>query len=307
VHKIYGLSTFRQIRELQLAVSQPLGLLLFEVVACFTSLGIALYFTWKLTLVMLATFPFVGAILFLATRGLAPAVEAQKRDLNKASKCANTAVTAIDTVKAFNGQDHEIWQYTCAMKRVTTNYLLQAHSNALQFGIIRFIIVGLFVQGFWFGVYLVNNGLDPGHILTAFYACLSAMQAAEVVLPQWLVLAKGMSAGEALKCIIRQMQHDPGGSTVAYLTRPKSCSGDVEIKNVNICISCYETLILLTKSLGLLRISIQCRAVRPEQCQPIFPQWRNDIHCWPQRIGQKYSWKSDHEILQAAIWRNSDR
>lgn len=196
-----------------------------------------MYSTWKLTLVMLATFPIVGGILFLVSRGLAPAVEAQKRELGKASKYASTAVSAIDTVKAFNGQNQEMWQYTCAVKKVTTYYLLQARSNAMQFGIIKFMIIGLFVQGFWFGVYLVNNGLDPGHVLTAFYACLSALQAAEVVLPQWLVLAKGMSAGETLKSIMRQMQSDWKVNKETHLIKPDSCSGDIEIIDVRMHMS----------------------------------------------------------------------
>jgi len=202
-------------------------------VASLASLGIALYYSWKLTLVILATFPFIGLILFLVSKGLAPAIESQKRELSKASKYANTAVTAIDTVKVFNGQDQEIWQYFSTIKEVTIHYLLQARANALQFGIIKFLTTGLFVQGFWFGIYLVNNGLDPGDVLTTFYACLSAMQAIEVILPQWLVLAKGMSAGETLKSIMIQMQHDRRVTKGSDATTPKSCPGDVEINNVS--------------------------------------------------------------------------
>lgn len=201
--------------------------------AVLTSLGIAFYSTWKLTLALLATLPFVCGILYLVSRGLAPAIEAQKRELSKASKFANTAVTAIDTVKAFNGQNQELWQYDCAVKEVTKHYLLQARTNALQFGIIKFLMVGLFVQGFWLGIYLVNNGLDPGRVLTAFYACLSALQAAEVVLPQWLVLAKGISAGETLKSVMREIQDDGGRSAEKILTQPESCAGDLEINNVD--------------------------------------------------------------------------
>jgi ATP-binding cassette subfamily B (MDR/TAP) protein 1 len=226
------LKSYRQVRELQIAVSQPLGLLLYEIVASLASLAIALFFSWKLTLVMLATFPFVGIILFLVSKGLSPAIESQKRELSKASKYANTAVSAIDTVKTFNGQNHEIWQYQFTIKKVTAYYLLQARSNALQFGITRFLIVGLFVQGFWFGIYLVNNGLDPGHVLTTFYACLSAMQGIEVVLPQFLVLAKGISAGQTLKSIMNEMQVNQRRANVGELITPKSCPGEVEIKNV---------------------------------------------------------------------------
>lgn len=220
---------------------------------------------------MLASFPLVAGILFLASRGLAPAIEAQKRELGKASKYANTAVSAIDTVKACNGQNQEIWQYTRAIKEVTGYYLLQARSNALQFGIVKFLVVGLFVQGFWFGVYLVSNGLDPGHILTAFYACLSAMQTAEVVLPQWLVLAKGMSAGKTLKSLTRQIDNDSGWTKPTNLTKPNSCSGDIEISNVKTHIS-YNRF-LLTRDIGLLRVSVQYAAVCSQQRQLGIPQW----------------------------------
>jgi ATP-binding cassette subfamily B (MDR/TAP) protein 1 len=203
-------------------------------VASFASLGIALYYSWKLTLLILVTFPVAAIVLYLVSSGLAPAIEAQKRELSRASKHANTAVTAIDTVKSFNGQNEEIWQYSSTIKKVATWYLVQARSNALQFGITKFLIVGLFVQGFWFGLYLVDQGVDPGHVLTTFYACLSGMQAVEVVLPQWLVLAKGMSAGATLKSIMIQMQNGRRVTRMGGFTKPKACSGDIEMNNVGI-------------------------------------------------------------------------
>lgn len=277
------LSFYRQIRELQLAISQPLGLLLFETVAAIASLVIALYSTWKLTLVMLATFPVVGGILFLASRGLSPAVEAQKKELSKASKYANTAFTAIDTVKACNGQNQEIWQYSRSINEVTKYYLLQARSNALQFGIVKFLMVGLFVQGFWFGVYLVNNGLDPGHVLTAFYACLSAMQATETVLPQWLVLVKGMSAGETLKHIMQQMKHPSERTTATNNTKPAICSGDIEINNVNFSLIWIEKK-MANWIIDLLCVSIQSTTACTEQRQLSLSRGRHNLRCWCQWI-----------------------
>ncbi len=38
------------------------------------------------------------------------------------------------------------------------------------------MIVGIFVQGFWLSLYLVDHGMDPGRVLTTFYACLAAIQ-----------------------------------------------------------------------------------------------------------------------------------
>ncbi|RAL63287.1 hypothetical protein DID88_004363 [Monilinia fructigena] len=101
---------------------------------------------------------------------MGPAIEAQKRELSQASKLTNTAITAIDTVKAFNGEDQEVWQYFLAIKRSTIYYMIQARSNAFQFGITKFVIIAIFVQGFWYGISLVDHGLDAGEVLTTFYA-----------------------------------------------------------------------------------------------------------------------------------------
>jgi ATP-binding cassette subfamily B (MDR/TAP) protein 1 len=222
-----------QIRELQLSVSQPLGFLLFETVSAIVALGTALYFSWNLTLVIIATFPIAGGILYLISRKLTPAIEAQKRALTEASKLANTAVAAIDTVKAFNGQDQEVWQYLSAIKRSTAYYMVQARASALQFGITKFIMVAIFVQGFWYGISLVDHGLSAGRVLTTFYACMMGMQALEIILPQWLVLAKGMSAGATLKSIMDQVDRGKNVCKVEGSIKPASCSGDIEVNEVS--------------------------------------------------------------------------
>ncbi|KAF7922906.1 hypothetical protein EAE99_007098 [Botrytis elliptica] len=221
-----------QIRELQLSTSQPLGFLLFETASACAALGTAFFYSWNLTLVIIVTFPVAGGILYLISRKMGPAIEAQKSELSQASKFTNTAITAIDTVKAFNGQDQEVWQYLLAIKRSTIHYMIQARSNAFQFGITKFVMVAIFVQGFGYGLTLVDHGLDAGKVLTTFYACLTGMMAIEVVLPQWLVLAKGMSAGATLKSIMNQVDRGGVAQYTEGLMMPKICSGDIEVNDV---------------------------------------------------------------------------
>jgi ATP-binding cassette subfamily B (MDR/TAP) protein 1 len=127
------------------------------------------------------------------------------------------------------------------MKLVAAKYLIQARVNALQFGITKFAMVVIFIQGFWYGLVLVRQGLDPGRVLTAFYACLFSIQAIEVILPQWLVLTKGMSAGQTLKDI---MTHVRNGRKVTKMTggiKPRDCIGDIEVNEVSNRIPCPGT------------------------------------------------------------------
>ena len=215
-----------------------MGFLLLELSAATAALGLASYYSWSLTLVIMSTFPVVAIALFLISIKLGPAIESQKRELSLASKHASIAITAINTVKAFNGQGQEVWQYFSTIKKVAASYLIQARANSLQFGITKFVMVGIYVQGFWYGILLVNKGVDPGKILTTFYASLTAIQCLEIIIPQWLVMKKGMSAGEALKMIREQMEHEKASASDSGNLRLESLSGDIEVNGV-----CMQSLV----------------------------------------------------------------
>lgn len=177
--------------------------------------------------------PISAVILAWISAKMQPSIDAQDAHLTQASKLANGSISAIDTVKCYNGQDFEVWQYAKAISEAAQYYLTQAHSNALQIGFVRIVTLGMFVQGFWYGSHLVAVGAkNPGQILTAFWACLMATQAVEQILPQMVVLEKGRAAGAILEAILAQMER---GRRVVQMNgglTPRYCDGDVEIRNV---------------------------------------------------------------------------
>ncbi|KAI4111639.1 MAG: hypothetical protein LQ339_000510 [Xanthoria mediterranea] len=222
-----------QIRELQMGTSQPLGFALQSTVTALSALGLALYTAWDLTLITIATIPLAALVLGWISARMQPSIEAQAKELNTASKCANNAFQAIDVVKCFNGQDFETWQYAKAIHRAAKKYLIQAKANALQIGFVRFITLSMFVQGFWYGSHIVITGKkEPGQVLTAFWSCLSALQAVEQILPQILVLEKGRAAGATLQAILTQMDKRRRVIISGQLT-PEFCEGDIEVRNVS--------------------------------------------------------------------------
>ncbi|KAL8687793.1 MAG: hypothetical protein Q9224_005048, partial [Gallowayella concinna] len=222
-----------QIRELQMGTSQPFGFALQSIVTALSCLGLAFYTAWDLTLITIATVPFAAVVLGLISSRMQPSIDAQAKELNNAAKLANNALQAIDVVKCFNGQDFETWQYAKAVKRAAKKYLIQAKANALQIGFVRFITLSMFVQGFWYGSHIVITGKkQPGQVLTAFWSCLSALQAAEQILPQILVLEKGRAAGATLKAVLTQMGKRRPAIATGDLT-PEFCEGDIEVRNIS--------------------------------------------------------------------------
>ena len=197
------------------------------------ALGVAFYTAWDLTLITLASAPLSAVVLAWLSARMQPNIESQAEELTQASKIANNSILAIDTAKSFNGQDYQTWHYAQAVHKAARYYLMQAQQNALQIGFIRFITLGMFVQGFWYGSHLVETGKkNPGQILTAFWASLMAAQAMEQILPQMIVLEKGRAAGATIKAALVQMERGRKVNRMVGCKSPINCEGNIEVRNV---------------------------------------------------------------------------
>ncbi|KAK3485208.1 P-loop containing nucleoside triphosphate hydrolase protein [Neurospora hispaniola] len=224
-----------QARELQMGTSQVFGFLVCDLLVFFSCIIVALYYSYKLTLVMLSTALPSALILWLIARFLDPAIAGQKRELAEAAKHATAATTAIDLVKAYNAADHESFHFISAVRRSSKYYTRQVLSNNGQMSYIKLWMMSLFVVGFYFAVVLVNREeLTPGNALTTFYCALISFQSLQNLGPQWIILAKGMAAGQSLQDLVRQA--DPGQTKTCQEPgglRPPTCQGDVTLSNIS--------------------------------------------------------------------------
>ncbi len=174
------------------------------------------------------------AFLSLVSSKLGPAIEAQKQALSEASKYSIAAVTGIDLVKVYNAARHEHLQYVDALQKATRHYSLQVVCNCLQMGYIKLWMISLFIIGFYFAVVLVNQGnLSAGSALTTFYAVMTAFQSIEALGPQWLILVKGMAAGQALQSIMSEAEDGKRTIKIGGSYRPAGCAGDIQLTNVS--------------------------------------------------------------------------
>ncbi|EGE85851.1 ABC a-pheromone efflux pump AtrD [Blastomyces dermatitidis ATCC 18188] len=222
-----------QIRDLQLATSQPLGCVLQRVVTFATALILALYTSWKLTLVSLASVPLCATVVAVISRKIQPSIQAYEAELTRTSKLIGNCFSCIDAVKYFNGQDVEARQYFAGILSASRSYRNEALGQALQIGCVRLMIFGMFVQGFWYGIYLVETGqLAPGDVVAAFWACLQSTQAVEDILPHIIVLEKGRTSSSALQQLVEKTNRHNITDDTSHTVSPRFCEGDVRIKNV---------------------------------------------------------------------------
>lgn len=222
-----------QIHDLQMATSQPLGIVMQYSFRSMISLALALYTSWDLVLVTLAGIPIFSAIVaFLSTR-MKPSIEAQQSELSSATKVGSSAITSISTVKCLNGQNGEQREFCFRINRAAMHYLKLARINALQISTIRLMMFGMFVQGFWYGSHLASSGtLSAGETLRAFWLCLIAAQSIELGLPQAIVLEKGKVAANALMKVLVQETADRAVDKMDGAAYPWYCDGGIEVRDV---------------------------------------------------------------------------
>lgn len=217
-----------------MGTSQPLGYFFQSIAVAFASLGVALYYSWKLTLVLSCSIPIAALTVWLISKRAGHATGTESRTLDESAKFSSAAINAVDTVKVFNAQEHEVRQYGASVKRAAVSYLIRVHANSMQAGASRFLIYVMFVAGFWYGLVLFRDGsVTAGNVMTTFYSYLMANQSAEAFLPQWLVMQKAMASARLLGDIIQELGEPRAASDVAAPKWPQTCTGDVEVKDVS--------------------------------------------------------------------------
>lgn len=293
-----------------MATSQPLGLLLQYSCRSLASLALGLYTSWSLSLVTLAGFPIFSMIVaFLSTR-MKSSIVNQQAELTQASKIANNAIASIDSVKCLNGQGFEVRNFANRIEKSAIHYIRQARLNSLQIAFIRWMVFGMFVQGFWYGSSLARAGkLSAGEVLRTFWACLTAAQSIEQVLPQMIVIEKGKIAGETLKAIVQTRAIDRRKSEMKGSLYPIHCEGDIEVNNVSSNLLWGKPSHIVTSNImtGVVCIPKPARNMRSSTLDLFLPCGRDDLRDWQKWLRQKHAWPASDALLPPNIRRNIDR
>lgn len=223
-----------QIRELQLATSQPLGGLLGLISTSVLSLAQALYLSWDLTLVTIAGTPLIMAAVLWVGRSNQHNFKKQQLKLTEAQKICSSAFTSIETVKCFNGQQVEEEKYATKVKEAAQFYYRVANANALQAALIVLLSISMFVQGFYYGGVLIRQGKrSVADVLTTFLSAIDAFQALNGIIPALLFLEKGRIAGLTLRTVMAQMRRRSNDRNSNTSVLPAICKGAIDVTNIS--------------------------------------------------------------------------
>ncbi|KAK9318164.1 P-loop containing nucleoside triphosphate hydrolase protein [Lipomyces starkeyi] len=216
--------------EYQEGASLSFGHALFYTARGLVSLCVAMYYSWKLTIVILATLP---AIIIVQTITNIPKDKYTKLEKQVSSRAVNVvdwAISSLQTVKLFNGQSIEAAKFSAHTHGSSKLMHKIAIIYAVQQGILKLLVLMLFLQGFWYGGHLVRNGgISSGSVLTVFWCCNSLTYCVSNIGVKLADINKAKVAAESLWAIIDDFRHT---NKKQYGMIVQECHGDIEFKNV---------------------------------------------------------------------------
>jgi ATP-binding cassette subfamily B (MDR/TAP) protein 1 len=229
----------RHIRDLQMSVSAPFGEGIQCLVQGLAALGVAFYYSWNLTLVILCTVPLVYLFETYIAHRLSIRANEQADKLHLALKYITNAIRSIEAVKCLNGEKYELQVFTQVTALAARAYMSVTNLRSVQIGTMQFFTLSIFVQGFYYGTHLVRTGdLNIAQVITTFWAALMAMGGITGFLPQFIVMQNGKAASGRLQMLMEQISDSNQDQETKGTLKPLRCPGDIEFRGVSVTSLC---------------------------------------------------------------------
>jgi len=219
------------------------GQLLQYLTTTLTSLALAFYWGPLLTLVILSALPILIFVQGFSQALAGPRLAHERNLLARAASLVSRAAANIGALKASNAESHE----SSLLARIPAALPALPAIWGATTGASQFVTMAMFVEGFWFGAHLVRQGkIQPGGVMSVFWACLIATSNLQMAVPLLVVLAKGKIAAAELASLIvsstppHTSTHDdseasspqPHKSQILRRITPPRFTGDLCLTNI---------------------------------------------------------------------------
>ena len=246
-----------------MASSLASGLLIQYLTTCTACLVLAFMRSWSLTLVILSAVPVLIFVQTLSQILADPLLSADREQTGVSATIIDRAVAAISTVKVFNAVPYETSRATQSFNNLKSIAIKLNLVWGFTSGMAQFVMMAMFVQGFWFGAKLVREKkIEAGDVMAVFWACLIATSNLQMCIPQFITLAKGKFAIAALLGVVADSTPSTPIVSVSSLTSlfrrrssrkahslrkiiPSKCSGELALNNVSFSYPSRPTLSVL--------------------------------------------------------------
>ncbi|ODV79314.1 ATP-dependent permease [Suhomyces tanzawaensis NRRL Y-17324] len=163
----------RCVEELRAGTSEVMGLLIQTIASVIALLVTSLYHSWLLTIVIMAGTPVMGLLGWFFGLLTYKSALIENDYSSQASRILDWSFVSSSLVRILGAKYYEMVKFNKVVQSSAEAYYKLANSIALNESVLKILILLMFVQGFWFGNHMIQNGkLDVAQVFTCFSSCL---------------------------------------------------------------------------------------------------------------------------------------
>ncbi|TMS37558.1 hypothetical protein L596_004463 [Steinernema carpocapsae] len=229
---------FDNLERIKEGTGDKCALLIQFVSQFFAGLGIAFYYNWFLTLIMLSLSPFMMICGAFIAKLMASSATREAEKYAVAGAVAEEVLTSVRTVVSFNGQESECDRYDKALQAGKVDGIMKSAYIGIGLGLTFLIIFSSYTLAFWIGTDYVVWGYSihpqfilPGTLLTVFFSVMLGSMAMGQAGPQFAVVGTAQGAAAAIFDIIDREPEIDSYSQEGI--RPEKIDGRIAVQDIH--------------------------------------------------------------------------
>ncbi|CAI9777375.1 unnamed protein product [Fraxinus pennsylvanica] len=218
--------------DVKSAIAERISVVLQNMTSLLTSFMVAFIVEWRVSLLILATFPLLVLANFAQQLSLKGFAGDTAKAHAKTSMIAGEGVSNIRTVAAFNAQEKILSQFCHELRVPQRQSLLRSQSSGFLFGLSQLALYASEALILWYGAHLVRKGVSTfSKVIKVFVVLvITANSVAETISLAPEIIRGGEAIGSVFSILDRSTRIDPDDSEAEPV---ESIRGEIELRHVD--------------------------------------------------------------------------
>ncbi|KAK6153012.1 hypothetical protein DH2020_012651 [Rehmannia glutinosa] len=218
--------------DVKSAIAERISVILQNMTSLLTSFIVAFIVEWRVSLLILATFPLLVLANFAQQLSLKGFSGDTAKAHAKTSMIAGEGVSNIRTVAAFNAQERILSLFSHELRVPQKRSFRRSQSSGLLFGLSQLTLYTSEALILWYGAHLVSKGVSTfSKVIKVFVVLvITANSVAETVSLAPEIVRGGEAVGSVFSILDRQTRIDPDDSEAEPV---ESIRGEIELRHVD--------------------------------------------------------------------------
>ncbi|KAK6155103.1 hypothetical protein DH2020_009351 [Rehmannia glutinosa] len=218
--------------DVKSAIAERISVILQNMTSLLTSFIVAFIVEWRVSLLILGTFPLLVLANFAQQLALKGFAGDTAKAHAKTSMIAGEGVSNIRTVAAFNAQEKIISLFCHELRLPQRRSLRRSQSSGFLFGLSQLALYASEALILWYGAHLVSKGVSTfSKVIKVFVVLvITANSVAETVSLAPEIIRGGEAVGSVFSILDRSTKIDPDDSEAEIV---ESVRGEIELRHVD--------------------------------------------------------------------------